>query len=62
MAVKFSRLRMMQEGRDAVIAECLHGAEPAACHYRRDTKSAFYWEFGASRAREVIDRLMRIGA
>lgn len=59
---KFNRLRIMREGRDAVIAERLHGGEPAACSYRRDTQSHFFWQFGAQRARDAIDRLMRIGA
>lgn len=62
MPVKFSRLRAMKEGRDAVIAQRLHGADPIPCHYRRDTRSRFFWEFGASRAHAAIDRLMRIGA
>ena len=62
MSERFCRLRAMKEGRDAVIAQRLHGAEPALCRYRPHTKSKFFWEFGANRAHEAIDRLRRIGA
>ena len=41
---------LIREGRDAVIAERLREGSPASNPYRRDTKRAFWWNWGAERA------------
>lgn len=51
----------IREGRDAVIAERLHGATPARNPYRHTSKRGLFWQRGADQARSKIDELMRIG-
>lgn len=51
----------IREGRDAVIAERLLGAGPAANPYRRSTKRNIFWQHGADQAHATIETLMRIG-
>lgn len=57
-----STTELVREGRDAVIAEQLRAAGPAANPYKRQTKRHIFWQHGANQARAAIDSLMRIGS
>lgn len=52
---------IIREGRDAIISARFHG-EATANPYRKGTKRAFWWEWGADRARRAADALWEIGA
>jgi len=53
--------RHLREGRDAVIAERIHAAGPAANPYGLKSRRGLFWQRGADLAHAKIDELMRIG-
>lgn len=61
-AWSFSRVRIMREARDAVIAQRLNGAPEQPCPYRARSQSRVLWDLAARRTNDLVDKLERIGA